>query len=135
MSEEDLERIGYELYALRARAEELQRQANALNEMAEAAEATGESISGLGREAVFQLGAGTMTKAAPFGKILVETGAGVVVEKAPDEAKKVVEAREAEARAALAHVQKELTEVVARTRELNERAEKLRKGAEGLPAQ
>ncbi len=128
MTEEELTKTIYEITLLRAWVDELQRQASALQAVAEGANATALAVSSLGKEAVFQLGAGAWTRANPFGSILVEAGAGVVVEKKPGEAKKILEERAAQAGAVFAQVQKSISEAVNRIRELSERAEKLKTG-------
>ncbi|MCX6767351.1 MAG: hypothetical protein NTY90_01290 [Candidatus Micrarchaeota archaeon] len=120
MKEDELNRALYELSLLRERIGELQRQASALQGISEGAAATAEAVSSIGKEAMFQLGAGAMMKAGPTGGILVDMGSGTIVETKPDEAKKILEARAAQANAALQQVQKAISEAANRARELNE---------------
>ena len=127
-NENDMTRMAYEMQALRGRLEELQRQAAAIQQIADGAQATIEALSQLSgaKEAVFQLGAGAMMKATPAGTVLVDVGSGVIAEKKPAEAQKIMEERARQANAALQQIQKAVSETVARINNLGERAEALR---------
>lgn len=126
--ENEMARMAYEMQALRARAEELQRQAAAIQQIAEGAQATIEAVAKLAgaKEAVFQVGTGAMAKAAPTGTILVDVGSGIIIEKKPAEAQKILEDRARQAAAAVQQVQKALNETIARMNDLGDRAEALR---------
>jgi len=124
---EEMSRLAYEMQALRGRLEEFQRQAAAIQSLAENAEATAEAVSKMGREAVFQLGAGAMVKARPSETIIVDIGAGIMAEKNPADAQKILGERARQAGAALQRIQAGISEVAARMNEVNQKAEKLRR--------
>jgi prefoldin alpha subunit len=125
MSDEEMEKLSYEMQALRARAEEIRRQETQIRAIAEEASATIEAMGGLGKEALFDIGSGALARAAPAGTVLVNVGAGILVEKKPADAKKIVEERRAQAEAALKQIQKAGAETVTRMNELALRAQKL----------
>jgi prefoldin alpha subunit len=85
----------------------------------EASKAKGEVLFHIGGEAFMQ------AKPSTDGKIIVMIGADVALEKTPEEAKKVLEERKAEAGKIMMQIQKEIENS---TRELEELAAGLDKG-------
>lgn len=97
MANEELQRKAVEMEYLRAQASEIQKQIISLQEAVKQLEATQASLDRLAevkKGALMPLGAGVFGKAAlQSDDVLVDVGAGAVVQKSPVEAKKTLEER------------------------------------------
>ena len=110
MDEKEKE-FAYRMYAQRAN--ELQQQVQSIQHLITECDATILAVNGLSDKALFSLGSGVLVRASPEkGKVLVESGRGVLVEKTSVEAGKFLTEKRERLEEALKRVQDALDETV-----------------------
>lgn len=128
-SNDDSQRMLYQLSVYEAQAKELQRQAQMLQNTSDEIEAAKAAIKGLSDasgEVIFPLGARVFAKAtAKKGGVLVESGAGVIVEKPYEEAIAGLEESAKNIQKALESAQKQMTEITRKAQLLNAQVEEM----------
>jgi prefoldin alpha subunit len=129
---EELEERVVAFRILQARLDTLLTQRNALVARFIEIETTLQSIEDVmrSRESLFQIGSGAWTKGKRMGKkLIVEVGAGVALEKTPEEARVTLQRRKAEVQRALRIVQQGIANTSA---ELERLGPEIRRLAEEL---
>ncbi|HLC37831.1 MAG TPA: prefoldin subunit alpha [Candidatus Norongarragalinales archaeon] len=126
-NEREMQKLAMEMNYYRAQAEQIQQQASALRGLVQENRSSKESLEKMSEsETMFPTGSGVFVKAKPSSKkVLVEIGAGVIVEKTADEAVKTLDERHEQLLKALDTIQDSLTQLNTRMNALGEQAERM----------
>ena len=130
VSEEELQKMAMQMNYYQNQAEELQSQIRALNALIQENDLVKETLKNLGgqSDSLFAVGSGVFVKAkASSGKVLVEAGAKVFVEKTPEEAISILEKRRNQLVSTLSQMQSVFQELNDRMMALNHQAEQMQK--------
>lgn len=134
--EENVRKLVYQLSYYEAQARDLQRSVEMLQNALEEALSAQSAISGLSKAegtAIFPLGSRVFVLAKPEkkGKLLVEAGSGVMVEKTHDEASAQLEDSIKKIREGLGKAQGQLADISKKAAILNAQAEELSRKTKG----
>lgn len=129
-NDETIRKMAYQLQFYEAQAKQLQRNVEMLQEALEEAMSTQSAVQALSKAegaTIFPLGSRVFVSAKPEkkNKLLVEAGAGVMVEKTCEEAAADLEESVKKIREGLVKAQEQLAEISRKAGELNAQAEAL----------
>jgi len=129
-NDETLRKMAYQLQFYEAQAKQLQQNVEMLQAALEEAMSTQVAVQALSKTdgmTIFPLGSRVFINAKPEkkGKLLVEAGAGVMIEKTYEEAQAVLEDSVKKIRDGLAKAQAQLSEISKKAGQLNAQAEEL----------